>query len=64
MRFTRQGRAGLSQESMFLRPGTLDEALGALAHTHGTIFSDGSDPFPALSGGLTKDQVNGEDGLR
>ena len=37
---------------MFLRPGTLDEALEALSHTHGTILSGGTDLFPALTGGL------------
>lgn len=42
---------------MFLRPGTLDEALEALAHTHGTILSGGTDLFPALNGGLLKGPV-------
>ncbi len=42
---------------MFFRPGTLDEALEALAHTHGTILSGGTDLFPALSGGLLKGPV-------
>jgi CO/xanthine dehydrogenase FAD-binding subunit len=42
---------------LFLRPGTLDEALEALAHTHGTILSGGTDLFPALSGGHLKGPV-------
>lgn len=42
---------------MFLRPGTLDEALEALAHTHGTILSGGTDLFPALTGGQLKGPV-------
>jgi CO/xanthine dehydrogenase FAD-binding subunit len=57
--FTGRGRAGVSQESisLFLRPGTLDEALEALAHTHGTILSGGTDLFPALTGGQLKGAV-------
>ena len=42
---------------MFLRPGTLDEALEALARTHGTILSGGTDLFPALTGGQLKGPV-------
>ena len=42
---------------MFLRPGTLDEALQALAHTHGTILSGGTDLFPAIIGSQLKGTV-------
>jgi len=42
---------------LFLRPGTLNEALQALAHTHGTILSGGTDLFPALTGSLLKGPV-------
>ncbi|HXY01580.1 MAG TPA: FAD binding domain-containing protein [Candidatus Limnocylindrales bacterium] len=35
---------------MFLRPGSLNEALDVLAHTHGTILSGGTDLFPAFTG--------------
>lgn len=42
---------------MFLRPGTLDEALEALAHTHGTILSGGTDIFPAFNGGQLKGPI-------
>ena len=35
---------------MFLRPGTLNEALEALAQTGGTILSGGTDLFPAFTG--------------
>ena len=34
---------------MFLRPGSLNEALEALAQTHGTILSGGTDLFPATT---------------
>lgn len=40
---------------MFLRPGTLDEALQALAHTPATILAGGTDLFPAFTGS----QLNG-----
>ncbi len=42
---------------MFLRPGTLDEALHTLAHTHATILSGGTDLFPAFTGGLLKGPI-------
>ncbi len=42
---------------MYLRPGSLDEALEALADTHGTILSGGTDLFPALNGGPLKGPV-------
>jgi CO/xanthine dehydrogenase FAD-binding subunit len=42
---------------LFLRPGTLDEALEALAHTHGTILSGGTDLFPVLNGGQLKGPI-------
>jgi CO/xanthine dehydrogenase FAD-binding subunit len=35
---------------VFLRPGTLNEALGALAQTGATILSGGTDLFPAFTG--------------
>lgn len=35
---------------MFLRPGTLNEALEALAHTPATILAGGTDLFPAFTG--------------
>jgi CO/xanthine dehydrogenase FAD-binding subunit len=35
---------------LFLRPGTLDEALDALAQTRGTILAGGTDLFPAFTG--------------
>jgi CO/xanthine dehydrogenase FAD-binding subunit len=34
---------------LFLRPGTLDEALQALAHTRATILAGGTDLFPAIT---------------
>jgi CO/xanthine dehydrogenase FAD-binding subunit len=43
--------------SLFLRPGTLDEALEALSHTHGTILAGGTDLFPAFSGATLKGPV-------
>jgi CO/xanthine dehydrogenase FAD-binding subunit len=42
---------------LFLRPGTLDEALHTLAHTHATILSGGTDLFPAFTGGQLKGPV-------
>ena len=42
---------------MFLRPGTLDEALGALAETHATVLSGGTDLFPALNFGPLRGAV-------
>lgn len=42
---------------MFLRPGTLDEALAALAETRATILSGGTDLFPALSFGPLRGTV-------
>ena len=42
---------------LFLRPGTLDEALAALAETHATILSGGTDLFPALSFGPLRGTV-------
>ena len=42
---------------MFLRPGTLDEALAALADTHATVLSGGTDLFPALSFGPLRGAV-------
>ena len=42
---------------MFLRPGTLDEALAALAETHATVLSGGTDLFPALSFGPLRGAV-------
>lgn len=42
---------------MFLRPGTLDEALAALAETRATILSGGTDLFPALSSGPLRGTV-------
>ena len=42
---------------MFLRPGTLDEALAALAETRATILSGGTDLFPALSFGSLRGTV-------
>jgi CO/xanthine dehydrogenase FAD-binding subunit len=42
---------------LFFRPGTLDEALEALARTHATILSGGTDLFPALTGALLKGRV-------
>jgi len=42
---------------LFLRPGTLDEALEALALTHGTVLSGGTDLFPALTGCQLKGPV-------
>jgi len=35
---------------LFLRPGTLDEALQTLAHTPATILAGGTDLFPAFTG--------------
>jgi CO/xanthine dehydrogenase FAD-binding subunit len=43
--------------SLFFRPGTLDEALEALARTHGTILAGGTDLFPALTGSALKGPV-------
>jgi CO/xanthine dehydrogenase FAD-binding subunit len=50
---------GLFQESLslYLRPGTLDEALQALAQTHATILSGGTDLFPAFTGSQLKGSV-------
>jgi CO/xanthine dehydrogenase FAD-binding subunit len=42
---------------VFLRPGTLDEALAALAETRATILSGGTDLFPALSFGPLRGTV-------
>jgi CO/xanthine dehydrogenase FAD-binding subunit len=42
---------------LFLRPGTLDEALQALAQTHATILAGGTDLFPACAGGYLKGPV-------
>jgi CO/xanthine dehydrogenase FAD-binding subunit len=42
---------------LFLRPGTVDEALAALAETRGTILSGGTDLFPALSFGPLRGTV-------
>jgi CO/xanthine dehydrogenase FAD-binding subunit len=42
---------------LFLRPATLDEALTALAQTHATILSGGTDLFPAFTGGQIKGPV-------
>ncbi len=42
---------------MFLRPGTLDEALQTLAHTRATILSGGTDLFPAFTGPQLKGPV-------
>ncbi len=42
---------------MFLRPGTLDEALHALADTHATILSGGTDVFPSFTGGILKGPI-------
>jgi CO/xanthine dehydrogenase FAD-binding subunit len=42
---------------LFLRPGTLDEAVQVLAHTHATILSGGTDLFPALTGGQLKGAI-------
>jgi CO/xanthine dehydrogenase FAD-binding subunit len=43
--------------SLFLRPGTLDEALQILAHTRATILSGGTDLFPAFTGPQLKGPV-------
>jgi CO/xanthine dehydrogenase FAD-binding subunit len=43
--------------SLFLRPSTLDEALAALAATHATVLSGGTDLFPALSFGPLRGAV-------
>jgi CO/xanthine dehydrogenase FAD-binding subunit len=43
--------------SLFLRPGTLDEALAALAETRATVLSGGTDLFPALSFGPLRGAV-------
>jgi CO/xanthine dehydrogenase FAD-binding subunit len=43
--------------SLFLRPETLDEALNALAQTHGTILSGGTDLFPAFTGSQLRGPV-------
>ncbi|HTZ49447.1 MAG TPA: FAD binding domain-containing protein [Verrucomicrobiae bacterium] len=42
---------------MFLRPGTLDEALQTLAHTPATILAGGTDLFPATPGSQLKGPV-------
>jgi CO/xanthine dehydrogenase FAD-binding subunit len=42
---------------LFLRPGTLDEALHTLAHTRATILSGGTDLFPAFTGGQLKGPI-------
>ncbi len=42
---------------MFLQPGSLDEALQALAQTHATILSGGTDLFPALGGSQLKGPI-------
>jgi CO/xanthine dehydrogenase FAD-binding subunit len=42
---------------LFLRPGTLEEALEALAHTRGIILAGGTDLFPALTGPQLKGPV-------
>lgn len=42
---------------MFLRPGTLNEALVALAETRATILSGGTDLFPAVSSGPLRGAV-------
>jgi CO/xanthine dehydrogenase FAD-binding subunit len=42
---------------LFLRPGTLDEALQTLAHTAATILSGGTDLFPAFTGPQLKGPV-------
>ncbi len=42
---------------MFLRPGTLDEALQTLAHTHATILSGGTDLFPVFTGSQLKGPI-------
>jgi CO/xanthine dehydrogenase FAD-binding subunit len=42
---------------LFLRPATLNEALDALAETHGTILAGGTDLFPAVPGGMLKGTV-------
>jgi CO/xanthine dehydrogenase FAD-binding subunit len=43
--------------ALFLRPGTLDEALAALAETRATVLSGGTDLFPALSFGPLRGAV-------
>ena len=43
--------------SLFLRPGTLGEALAALAETRATVLSGGTDLFPALSFGPLRGAV-------
>lgn len=42
---------------MFLRPGTLDEALQTLAHTPATILAGGTDLFPAFTGSQLKGPI-------
>jgi len=42
---------------LFLRPGTLSEALEALAQTRGTILSGGTDLFPAFTGSQLRGAV-------
>lgn len=42
---------------MFLRPGTLDEALQTLAHTPATILAGGTDLFPATTSSQLKGPV-------
>jgi CO/xanthine dehydrogenase FAD-binding subunit len=43
--------------SLFLRPGTLDEALQTLAATRATILAGGTDLFPAFTGPQLKSPV-------
>ena len=42
---------------MFLRPGTLDEALQTLSQTRATILSGGTDLFPAITDGQLRGLV-------
>jgi CO/xanthine dehydrogenase FAD-binding subunit len=49
------GFAGVT--SLFLRPGTLDEALQTLAATRATILAGGTDLFPAFTGPQLKSPV-------
>ena len=48
---------------MFLRPGTLDEALQTLAHTPATILAGGTDLFPATTTSQLKGPVLDISGL-
>jgi CO/xanthine dehydrogenase FAD-binding subunit len=43
--------------SLFLRPGTLDEALQVLSQTHATILAGGTDLFPSFTGGQLRGPV-------